>query len=126
MSPWRLNVHVYLICQSGLIFNKCLFYFLQETSNHVYLVMEVSSQFLFLKCISHKTDVAPIYLLIRYLHLFGSKYFSRCFNMSFPLVYLYFEVNFYILIPFEYSSSRRRWNGATSFGPCYLLLTLGI
>ena len=74
----------------------------------------------FLKYKPHKADVAPIYLLIKYSHLCGSKYFSRCHNLKFALDYLHFEVNFYILKPFGYSSKRRRQNGATAFGPCYL------
>ena len=78
----------------------------------------------FLKYKPHKADVAPIYLLIKYSHLCGSKYFSKCHNLKFALDYLHFEVNFYILKPFGYSNKRRRWNGAMSLDPCYLLLTL--
>ena len=46
--------------------------------------------------------------------------------MMFALVYLHFEVNFCTFKSFGFSNKRRRWNGATSFGPCYLLLTLAI
>ena len=40
----------------------------------------------FLKYIPHKEDVTPIYLLIKHSHLSGSKYFSRCLNMTFAVV----------------------------------------
>ena len=64
--------------------------------------------YLFLKNIPHKVDMTLIYLLIKYSHLSGSKYFSRCLNMKFALDYLLFEVKFYILKSFGYSNKRRR------------------
>ena len=55
-----------------------------------------------------------------------SKYFSRCLYMMFALVWMHFEVSFHISKPFGFSNIRRRWNGAMSFGPWYLILTLVI
>ena len=69
------------------------------------------------KYIPHKVDVPSTYLLTKQSHSSGSKYFSRCLYMMFALVWMHFEVNFHISKPFGFSNIRRRWNGATSFGP---------
>ena len=45
--------------------------------------------------------------------------------MKLALAWAHFEVIFCILKPFGSSKTRRRWNGATSSGPLYLILTLG-
>ena len=45
-------------------------------------------------------------------------------NLICPLVWTHFEVIFHILKPFGFSKTRSRWNGATSLGHWYLLLTL--
>ena len=39
-----------------------------------------------LKYITRKKILTPIYLIIKYSHLIGSKCFSRCLNMRFVLV----------------------------------------
>ena len=80
--------------------------------------------FTYLKYIPHREDVTPNCLLIKHLHLSGSKYISRCLNMRLALVYMHFEVNFHILKPFGFSNKWRRGNGAIIFGPLYLLSTL--
>ena len=77
-----------------------------------------------LKYKPHKEDVPPIYLLIKKSQSSGSRYFSRCLYMMFALVWMHFEVNLHIPRPLGSSNIRRRWNGAMSFGPWYLILTL--
>ena len=72
-------------------------------------------RFLWVKYVPHR--VPPIYLLMKHSHSSGSEYFSRCFDMMSALIWIHFEVNFYISKPFGFSNIRRRWNGATSFGP---------
>ena len=44
--------------------------------------------------------------------------------MTFALVYLHSKVQLYISKQFGFSNKIRRWKGAMSFGPWYLLLTL--
>ena len=78
----------------------------------------------YLKYVPHKADVPPIYLLMKHSHSSGSEYFSRCFYVMPALIWMQFEVNFYISKPFGFSNIRRRWNGAMSFGPWYLISTL--
>ena len=71
----------------------------------------------YLKYIPQKAETPPIYLLIKHSHSSGSKYFSRCLFMMFALVWMHFEVNYHISKPFWFSNIKRKWNGATFFGP---------
>ena len=68
-----------------------------------------------LKYVPHEADVPPIYLLIKHSHSIWSKYFLRCLNMMFALVWMHFDVNFHISKSFVFSNLRRGWNRATSF-----------
>ena len=127
------SLHLSTLCTYDRICSHLISVFsqLNLASSHFTAVVLVSdskttSKLSKLKHTSRKAEVPPICLLFKHSHSSGTKYFSRCLYIMFALVWMHFEVNFYISKPFGFSNIRRRWNRATSFGPCHLTLTLGI